>query len=213
MWATPAGACFSVACTEQTLTWCLQAAWHLFNPRSHGIHAQVILPASPACVTWFSRHPLNRQNSTEESAPRNPALPSSTVVSSLTSDKSFKTLFAFGVSDPHLPHIRSILTSRLVIGGDLCRIGQLLTCCFCSKLLEVYWRMELSLTLPALKRMVGQVSWPQSRFGASFNSKKWDKLGWEEVSYFFKIWFTLLPILFIAWGSPDSEEISDIRVI
>lgn len=60
--------------------------------------------------------------------------------------------------------------------------------------------MELNVTFPTIKWLVDQVSWPGSRFRASFSSKNCVKLDWNEISWigFFKIWFTLLPVLFIV---------------
>lgn len=164
--------------------------------------AQGILPARPACVTWFSRHPLNRHDSTERSAPRSPALPSSTVISSLTLDRGFKTPSAFRVSDPHVPCVKGMPTSRLIIGGHLCHIGLPRVYYFHNQQVEV-WRMELSVTSPTLKWVVDQVSWPGFRFRTSLNSKKmcWAWLRGNKLDFFFKIWFTLLPILFMEWDS------------
>lgn len=175
---------------EQSLTRWLLAAWHLFNPRSCGICAQGILPARPACVTWFSRHPLNRRDSTEQSAPRNPALPSSTVINSLTLDRGFKTLSAFGISDPHVPCVKGMPSSRLIIGGHLCHIGLPLVYYFRNQQVEI-WRMELNMTSPAIKWVVDQVSWPGFRFRASLNSKKCVKLDWEEISWIFFLRYDL----------------------
>lgn len=82
---------FAVLLLAQSSAW--PDDWYLFKPRSHGICAQGILPARPACVIWFSRHPLNRHNSTGQGAPWNPALPRSSAISSLTLDRGFKTPF------------------------------------------------------------------------------------------------------------------------
>lgn len=190
-------------------------AWHLFNPRSRGICAQGILPARPACVSSFSRHPLNRQGSTEQSAPCNPALSRSSVIRSLTLDRGFQTPSAFRVSAPCVPRVKGMPTSRMAIGGHLCHIGLSLVYYFHNQQVEI-WKMELNVISSAVKWVVDQVSWPATRFRASFNSKKCVKLDWKEISsifFFFKIWFTLLPVLFIEWGPLDSEGIGDMMVI
>lgn len=80
---------FAVLLLAQSSAW--PGDWYLFNPKSHGICAQGILPARPACVIWFSRHTLNRHDCSEQSAPCNPALPRSSAISSLTLDRGFKT--------------------------------------------------------------------------------------------------------------------------
>lgn len=117
-------------------------------------------------------------------APCNPALPSSAVISSLTLDKSFKTPSAFRVLNPHVPCVKGMPTIQLAMGGHLCHAGLLLVAYFHHQQVEI-WRMELNENSSAKKWVVDQVSWLGSRFRTSFNSKKYVKLHWEEISRIF----------------------------
>lgn len=75
---------------------------------THKVFCLLVPPVGPDSSDTLSMH-----NPTEKRALCNPDLPCSMVVSRVTLGKSFKSLSALRVLDPHLPHFRSVLTSRL----------------------------------------------------------------------------------------------------